>query len=125
VKDDAGESEGVTENIALKVVRSVVGCTSGRRDGRAGAARPPALDLHLLWIHYPDVDDLSIDALASLRAVHRSAARWIARAREAIIVETSRRLREKLAVTPSEAQSIVGLVQSQLDLSMWRLLPDG
>ena len=78
-------------------------------------------DRLLLKYHY--LDGLTVDRIGALYTVHRAtAARWIAAAREMLATRTQRILLEKLRVTPSELRSIARLVESQLDLSMRRLL---
>jgi len=75
----------------------------------------------LLKYHY--VDGLTVDRIGPLFAVHRAtAARWIAAARETLATRTQRILIEKLRLTTSELRSIARLVESELDLSLGRLL---
>jgi RNA polymerase sigma-70 factor (ECF subfamily) len=65
------------------------------------------------------VEGLSIDEIGALHGVHRAtAARWIAAAREAILDGTRRRLRSDLSLSDSEFDSVVRLVQSQLEVSL-------
>ena len=67
---------------------------------------------------------LSIDEIGAALHIHRAtAARWIRAASEAVREETRRRLHERLRLTASELDSLVGLVRSQLHLSLARLLP--
>jgi RNA polymerase sigma-70 factor (ECF subfamily) len=74
-------------------------------------------------LRYSIVEGLGIDEVAKLDGVHRStAARQVARARERLSEETRRILREKLAVESTELQSILRLIDSQLDVSVRRLL---
>jgi len=75
----------------------------------------------LLKYHY--LDDLGVDPIAAMYGVHRAtAARWIVAAREALADRAQRLLIAKLGVTRSELRSIARLVESQLDVSMRRLL---
>lgn len=75
-----------------------------------------ALRLHL-------VDELSIDQIGAAYGVHRAtAARWLQRAKDELASETLRRLREVLAITPSELERVASLVRSQLDVSLSQLL---
>jgi RNA polymerase sigma-70 factor (ECF subfamily) len=68
------------------------------------------------------VDGLSIDEIGGMFRLHRAtAARRLVRAREAVQRETTRILRERLAVGTTELRSIAALVRSQLDLSLERL----
>lgn len=76
----------------------------------------------LLRLHY--LDGLTVDQLGRMYRVHRAtAARWVAGARDALFEET--RLRAIAAgVASAELTSVVRLVQSQIDLSLHRLLKD-
>jgi RNA polymerase sigma-70 factor (ECF subfamily) len=75
----------------------------------------------LLRLHH--VAGWSVDRLGETYRVGRStAARWVVTAREALFTETKRILHERLPLTPSEVASVVALVQSQLNVSLLRLL---
>ena len=50
------------------------------------------------------------------------AARWLASARQKIVEETMRRLRERLGQSAPNAQSLLSLVKSQLDVSLFKVL---
>jgi RNA polymerase sigma-70 factor (ECF subfamily) len=74
-------------------------------------------------LRYSVIERLSIDEIARLDRIHRAtAARQVARARERLVVETRRVLRERLQVDASRLQSIFGLIESQVDVSVQRLL---
>ena len=78
-------------------------------------------DRLLLKYHY--IDGFSIDRIGTLYDVHRAtAARWLGSAREALSVRAHALLGTKLGVTASQLRSIARLVESQLDLSIRRLL---
>ncbi|MEZ4444561.1 MAG: sigma-70 family RNA polymerase sigma factor [Polyangiaceae bacterium] len=69
------------------------------------------------------VDGLDIDAIGQVYEVHRAtAARWLARAREALFKRTKATLEAELGLRPDEFHSLLRLVRSQLDLSVCRLL---
>jgi len=69
------------------------------------------------------VDGLSVDEVGVVFGVHRAtAARRIAGAREAVQKATRRVLTERLKLAPAELRSIMGYIQSHLDLSLQRLL---
>lgn len=69
------------------------------------------------------VDGLSIDQIGVILRVHRStAARWIASTREGILAHAQRVLEERLRLRPGEFESFARLLNSQLDLSVARLL---
>jgi RNA polymerase sigma-70 factor (ECF subfamily) len=76
---------------------------------------------NILRFHY--VDGLSIDRIGALLQVHRAtAARWIGAAADAVRTEVWRLLRERLGLSAGEIDSLAGLVQSQLHVSISRLL---
>ncbi len=65
----------------------------------------------------------TVDDLGALYHVHRAtAARWIASARERLAEETRQRMIDHLKIQPSEYDSILQLIQSQLDVSVVRVL---
>ncbi|MEO8699516.1 MAG: sigma-70 family RNA polymerase sigma factor [Kofleriaceae bacterium] len=69
------------------------------------------------------VEALELAQIGRLYRVHEStASRWIAQALEAIGRATRERLIARLAVTAATADSVARMVQSQLDLSVARLL---
>ena len=72
------------------------------------------------------VDDLSIDAIGAAFGVHRAtAARWLNRARAALVTATHRRLAARLDLPVEQIESVIRLVSSQLDASVIRYLKDG
>ena len=74
-------------------------------------------------LRYQHVDGLSVDKIAAIYNVHRATLhRWLAGARDAVAQRTERGLRERLSITDTEFQSIRRLVQSQLHLSISRVL---
>ena len=72
------------------------------------------------------IDGLSIDDLAALYRVHRATcARWLEAAREALFSDTRRRLIDEAGIAEAECDSIIRLVQSQLHVTLRRVLaPD-
>ena len=75
----------------------------------------------LLKYHY--IDGFGIDKIAAIYSIHRAtAARWLGAAREALAARTQRLLLARLGVTASDLRSIARLVESQLDVSIRRLL---
>jgi RNA polymerase sigma-70 factor (ECF subfamily) len=83
-----------------------------------------AKQLRVLRLHYHD--ELSIDHIGAraLLGVHRAtAARRIRAASEAVRDETRHLLHARLGLSSAELDSLAGLVQSQLHLSLGRLLP--
>jgi RNA polymerase sigma-70 factor (ECF subfamily) len=79
---------------------------------------------NLLRLSY--VDRLSIDQLGALYGAHRAtAARWLNDARDALLAGTRERLVERLRLTQSDLTSLLGALQSNLEISLNRLLQDG
>jgi RNA polymerase sigma-70 factor, ECF subfamily len=69
------------------------------------------------------VEGLELAQIGLLYRVHEStASRWIAAALDDVARATRRHLAAQLAVTPETADSVARIVQSQLDLSIARLL---
>jgi len=78
---------------------------------------------NVLKLHY--IDGLNIDEIGTAYRVHRSTvARWLAHSREKIMDETRKRLTERLKIQSSEVDSLLGLVRSQLDVSIYKFLKD-
>jgi RNA polymerase sigma-70 factor (ECF subfamily) len=72
------------------------------------------------------VDGMSIDAIGAAFGVHRAtAARWLNRARAALVSATHRRLADRLKLPVDQIDSVIRLVSSQLDASVIRYLKDG
>lgn len=71
------------------------------------------------------VDGLNIDRIGKLYEVHRATvARWIQTARDSLYDGTRERLQAGLNVSPAEFESLLGVVRSDLDVSVCRLLQD-
>jgi RNA polymerase sigma-70 factor (ECF subfamily) len=69
------------------------------------------------------VDGLRTSQIAALFRVDRSTIkRRLAACREQVLAETSARLQARLSLSPAEFVSLAGLVQSQVHLSLTRLL---
>jgi RNA polymerase sigma-70 factor (ECF subfamily) len=76
-----------------------------------------------LRLHH--LDGLTLDESAVVCRVSRATvARWLANARQQVLRRTQRLLRERLRIDDSTLESVLGLVQSQLDLSIGRYLGD-
>jgi RNA polymerase sigma-70 factor (ECF subfamily) len=72
---------------------------------------------------YVFVQKLGIDALAEVYDIHRAtAARWVQRAREGLVAGVRADLEANLRVQKSELESILRLVDGEVDLSVRRLL---
>ncbi|MDC0676070.1 sigma-70 family RNA polymerase sigma factor [Nannocystis radixulma] len=84
------------------------------RDALAGLATDERNVLRLYFL-----DRLSVDRIAAVYGIHRAtAARWVMRGREALLRGTQALLERQLGVEPAEVESILGLVRSQLDVSI-------
>lgn len=69
------------------------------------------------------VDELGIDQIGRIHGVHRAtAARWVVKAREALLARTRANLRALLDVDRFQIDSIMRLIASQLDASLGILL---
>jgi RNA polymerase sigma-70 factor, ECF subfamily len=80
-----------------------------------------ARDRNLLRLHH--VDGLTLDRLGALFQVHRATvARWLAQARSRIFEEVESEVKRTLKLSPSEFQSMLGLVRSYLDASLSGLM---
>lgn len=66
---------------------------------------------------------LSIDRIGELHEVHRAtAARWLQRIRDLLLSRTREDLVTRLRLSDTEFEGVLGLVRSQLDLSLHRQL---
>ena len=78
---------------------------------------------NLLAYHY--LERLNIDEMGAIYGVHRATvARWLARIRRDLEQRTRRALMERLSVGGEELESIMRLIQSQLEASIERFLLD-
>jgi RNA polymerase sigma-70 factor, ECF subfamily len=69
------------------------------------------------------VDAMSIDAIGAAYGIHRAtAARWLNRARAALVSATHTRLAARLKLPVEQVESVIRLVSSQLDASVIRYL---
>jgi RNA polymerase sigma-70 factor (ECF subfamily) len=84
------------------------------RDAAAGLA-----DRELTILRYKFVENLSIDEIGVIYGVHRATvARWIAAIREALFDGTRKQLADRLAIAPAEIDSVLRLIDSQIDISI-------
>jgi RNA polymerase sigma-70 factor (ECF subfamily) len=71
------------------------------------------------------LDQLGIDEIGAIYAVHRAtAARWLVKARGALVAATQKRLAGRLALDEGEVTSVIRMIQSKLDVSVERLLDE-
>jgi RNA polymerase sigma-70 factor (ECF subfamily) len=90
---------------------------------KAALAELDAGSRNSLRHHY--VHGLTIDELAALYRIHRSnAARRVAKARDALLSGTRRRLVRELGIDRSEFESIMRLIESRLEVSIAGVLGD-
>jgi RNA polymerase sigma-70 factor (ECF subfamily) len=69
------------------------------------------------------IDGLSTDAIGALYRVNGSTVRrWLAQARERVLEEVRARLETTLNIRPTEFDSLMTLVRSQIDLNLSQLL---
>jgi RNA polymerase sigma-70 factor, ECF subfamily len=75
---------------------------------------------NLLRQHF--LDGLGVEKLATLYGVHTStAARWLAKARERIVVLTKEEMMRRLQLKRGDVSGILYLIKSQLEISLTRL----
>lgn len=71
------------------------------------------------------VDERSVGEIAEVFGIHRvTASRWIAKIRRSLLVGTRDRLRAALDLSDTDLDSAMQLVDSQMDLSLYRLLAE-
>lgn len=86
-------------------------------------ALPSLTDKERLLLRQSVLDGLGIDELGALHGVHRStAARWLESARAHLFDETKKRFMARANVDPKGLASVLRLVESQLDMSLRRVL---
>jgi RNA polymerase sigma-70 factor (ECF subfamily) len=74
-------------------------------------------------LRYECVDRLTLDEIANIYRVNRSTvARWRAACRERLFAMTRRAFNEQLGIVDDEFGSVVRLIESQLDVSLRRVL---
>ena len=80
---------------------------------------PDTVQFEITLLRLYHVDDLTIDQVGAIYGVHRvTAFRRITRARERLVAGTRRALQTSLAITPTELDSVMRLIHSQLDISV-------
>jgi RNA polymerase sigma-70 factor, ECF subfamily len=80
-------------------------------------------DRAILRLHV--VEGVSIERIAAAYGVHRvTVARWIWNAGEIVLEGVRRYFKSRYGIVPSECDSIVHLVRSNLSLDLPRLLAD-
>ena len=93
-----------------------------KQEVSASLAALPARDRMVLRLHL--VERLTIDAIAGVASIHRAtAARWIARAKDTLALRVRDRLLARWRVSHASFPALRTLLDSQIDLSLERLLP--
>jgi RNA polymerase sigma-70 factor (ECF subfamily) len=88
---------------------------------REALSQQPAKEKNLLSLYF--VDGLRSAEIGKLYGVHAATVRrWIEQARQTLLDETRKRLRHRLRLEASEFESLMVLVQSQLDVTLTRCL---
>ncbi len=87
----------------------------------AALSRLDARQVTLLKLSF--IEQLSASAIGVMYGVSsRTVQRWLVDLRETVRVSTREGLRARIALSPSELDSLLGLVDSQLQLSLYRVL---
>jgi len=92
------------------------------RNATEGALRAlPDRDGTLLRLHF--FEQLSADTIGAMHGVSgRTVQRWIAEIRARIVEETRRLLNQRWRISDAQFESVLGLVGSQIEISVCRLL---
>lgn len=92
-----------------------------QRAFRAALEALSSTERNLLRYHH--IDRLNIDQIGALCRVHRvTAARRLAAVRKKLVDATRRHLSERMNLSPSELQSVLRALQSELHVSLERML---
>jgi RNA polymerase sigma-70 factor, ECF subfamily len=111
-----------TDDPAMSALKSQHG-SDFKQAFQAAVAELPARDRAVLRAMI--VDDRTINEIAAVYGIHRvTASRWVSEIRHALLKGTRNRLRAQLALDDSNLESAMRLIDSNLDLSLYRLLGD-
>jgi RNA polymerase sigma-70 factor, ECF subfamily len=117
--DDLLDSNDDPELVALKSQHS----GDFKRAFQAAVEALPARDRAVLRAMI--VDDRTINEIAAVYGIHRvTASRWVSEIRHALLKGTRTRLRAQLSLDDSNLDSAMRMIDSNLDLSLFRLLGD-
>lgn len=115
--DDLLDASDDPELVALKDRHSA----DFKRAFQAAVADLPARDRGVLRALV--VDDRSVNEIAAVYGIHRvTASRWVSEIRHALLKGTRAHLRAHLALDERSLDSAIRLIDSTLDLSLYRLL---
>jgi RNA polymerase sigma-70 factor len=88
-------------------------------EGAISGLEPRAKLVYRMYL----VEGLSLERIGKAYRVHQSTvSRWLSSARDSVISEAKRTLRAELNLSPSEFDSLVRLLVSQLDLNLSQIL---
>jgi RNA polymerase sigma-70 factor (ECF subfamily) len=114
--DDALDAHATSSDPKLAYMRELYGAEFRNAFHAALATLTPD-ERAVLRLRY--VEGLNVDKIGVLYQVHRATvARWLDRARDKIANTTREQLAARLALPVDEVDSLIGFVQSQLDVSI-------
>jgi RNA polymerase sigma-70 factor, ECF subfamily len=118
---DLDEAEALlAEDGEIAHMKSLYGAQFKAAFAIAFAALEPE-ERNMLRYHY--LDDLGFEEIARMRRVHRTTiTRAFQKIREALLVETRAAMMRDMGTGEAELESIMRLIESQLDVSLHRLL---
>lgn len=117
--DDLFDTSDDPELVSLKERHSA----DFKRAFQAAVADLPARDRAVLRAMV--VDDRSVNEIAAVYGIHRvTASRWITEIRQTLLKGTRTHLRKQLALDDRSLDSAIRLIDSNLDVSLYRLLHD-
>lgn len=124
--DDGGGARTLEGLLASGIDPALAALKAEYRVEFAAALREAIEDLSVedrTLLRQSIVDSMSIDAVGAAYGVHRAtAARWLTRARAALVSATHTRLAARLKLPVEQMESVIKLVSSQLDASVIRYL---
>ncbi|HVE87889.1 MAG TPA: sigma-70 family RNA polymerase sigma factor, partial [Myxococcales bacterium] len=69
------------------------------------------------------VEGLTVEQIGAMQGAHKSTvSRWLARARETVGTQVRQLLGDRLHLSAGDLDSLMGLLQSELELSLLRVL---
>ncbi|MBX7080187.1 MAG: sigma-70 family RNA polymerase sigma factor [Nannocystaceae bacterium] len=87
----------------------------------AAIASLPPRDRTLFKLHY--LDGLALEAIGRMHGVHKATvSRWLAAARQQVQEQVTAALAQAAGTAPADARSLLLLLESQLDVSLARVL---
>jgi RNA polymerase sigma-70 factor, ECF subfamily len=81
----------------------------------------PAHERSLLRLYF--LEGLTVEQIGRMEGTHKSTvSRWLTRTRATVLAEVQQRLGQRLQLEPGEYDGLLGLLRSQLSLSLHRVL---